>query len=181
MLEINLTPEQFAALGLPADGVTAESFTAALNALIAKAGGVEELTTKLSTSGATIADLEAKIAALTDAEKQRLVAALNAELEEYDLDEETAGVLGALTPEQRKPLLGKLPKKTAAPVVPPVVKKDPPQPVHNPDAPQVATPEAKAAEAEKLIATIRKTEGERFKTYEAARAEAKRRKSELFS
>lgn len=129
MLEINLTPEQFAALGLPADGVTAESFLAALTALIEKAGGVDGLSTQLTTATGRVSELEAEIAKLTDAEKQRLADGLKAELGEYDIDEETAGVLGALTPEQRKPLLGKLPKKASAPAV---EKKDPPKPVHTP-------------------------------------------------
>jgi len=55
----------------------------------------------------------------------------------------------------------------------------PPAPKHDPNAQAAPTAEQKAADAETLIATIRK-EG-KFKDYTAAREEARRQKPELFS
>jgi hypothetical protein len=55
----------------------------------------------------------------------------------------------------------------------------PPAPKHDPNADAAPTAEQKAADAETLIATIRK-EG-KFKDYTAAREEARRQKPELFS
>lgn len=191
MIEINLTPELIAALGLPAEGeVTPEAFLAAITALAEKAGSLESIQTQLAeaTGKATMAegkigDLEAQIATLSEAEKQRLAAALDAELGEYELDDATAGVLRNLDETQRKTLLGKLPKKSApvsAPTPKPGTTEPPPKPVHDPAAQNAApTTEQKAAQAAELIKAI---QGEgKIKDYTAAREEARRRQPELFS
>ena len=188
MIELILTPEQFAALGLPAEGVTAESFSAALDALVAKLPTAEQTAEQTAASGASAEAATALEAELTaaraelqtfrDAAAAQQQAALAAELGEYDLDEAAAGVMGMLPAEHRAMLLGKMPKKAApAAAAKPAKEEAPPKPVHDPAAAPDAQQKATALDA--LIKAI-KAEG-KFPDYTAAREEARRRQPELFS
>jgi len=131
-----LPPELLATLGVPADQVTPESITNAITALKEHAAAADSLAAKL-------AEVSAKLGTLESDAQARLAAELDAELAGYDLDAETLGVVKTLSPEQRKPLLGKLPKKAAAPEVKAEegttkgaketkAEVPPPKPVHDP-------------------------------------------------
>ncbi len=181
-----ILPELLAALGVPADQVTPESVLNAIQAAIEKAGKSDAL-------AATLAEVQGKLGTLEADAQTRLAAELDAELADYDLDEEALGVVKTLSPEQRKPLLGKLPKKAKeapAEEVPAVAKAEvakaaepgqglPPKAMHDPRGEAVKTSDGdKAAAADKLIASIR--QGGKFSSYEAARNEARRQKPDLF-
>jgi hypothetical protein len=182
--DIVLTPEMLAALGVPAEQVTPESVQRAITALKEHAATADQLAAKLAEVSDKLGTLEADAQA-------RLAAELDKELADYDLDEETLGVVKTLSPEQRKPLLGKLPKKAApAPEAKaeaeefpkaelPKAEVPPPKPVHDPKAEQPMTVEQRVQAAEALIRKVQK-EG-KFQDYTAAREEVRRRQPELFS
>lgn len=204
MIEINLTPEQLAALGLSEGEVTSEAFMTALDAILAKAAGGEEhgqqitdLTAKLDAAEHRAAALDAKVAelngTLAEIEKAKTMAEVDALLSDYEMPEASAAAMRELAisnRDQATALLGAMPKKAKAGDAaaegekkPDAAEKkpdagSPPPPVHEPGNAEM-TPEKKASEASALIAEIRK--GGRFPSFEAAREEARRRKPELFS
>lgn len=182
--QTSLPPDIFGALletlGVPADQVTPEAILNAAKALQDKAAQVDQL-------NATLVDVQGKLSALQADAQARQAADLDNELAGYEIPDEPAAVVRTLPPEQRKPILAAMPqKKAAAPATTatsaaPAKPATPPPPVHDPKAAAPAKPDDKAAQAEQLIAKIRKTPGSKFATYEAARAEARRQQPDLFS
>lgn len=185
----SLTPESLgaliAALGISADQVTPETILAAVQALGEKGAQVDTLTAEIGT-------LKAQLAQLQDAETERQNQALTTELAGYDIGDTEVAALRGLPPDSRAALLAKMPKKQDASSSSSssssseggsssgTVGNPPPAPVHDPKGQAAAdTPEARAAAAEKLIREVQ-AEG-KFKSYEAARAEARRRQPALFS
>lgn len=142
---------------------------------------------------AAAAELAKAPAKLAEIEKAKTMAEVDELLAEYEMPEESAKAMRELAVsnrDQAKKLLGAMPKKApkveAAPEVPAGVKAEvakavvPAKPMHDPRAEEVKVSDTdKAAEADKLIATIRKAG--KFPTYEAARNEARRQKPDLFS
>jgi hypothetical protein len=178
---IELNADQLAALNIEGE-VSPESFSTAFSALVSKAAQTDELTARLK-------EVSEKLGTLETAEQERLSAELDKELADYDLDDETAGVVRNLSPEQRKPLLGKLPKKAApAPEVKEgaakpaaAAKAEAPKPLHDPKGEAKDAPEDKSGAVDALISAIRKEPKFSSVSYDAARAEARRREPGLFS
>lgn len=186
----SLTPETLgaliAALGISADQVTPETILAAIQALGEKGAQVDTLTAEIGT-------LKAQLVQLQDAETERQNQVLTTELAGYDIDDTAVAALRGLAPDVRATLLAKMPRKQAASSSASsgsssteggssssATGNPPPTPVHDPKGQAASdTPEARAAKAEALIKEIR-AEG-KFKSYEAARAEARRRQPVLFS
>jgi len=161
---------------------TPEEITAWVDDAIAK------FTAMQTDLAAVTAERDEAAGKLAEIENAKSMAEIDALLADYELPDDTRAAMVDLAKSNRpqaSALLTAMPKKKApeaAPVDPakPEVKKEAPAPLHNPGNPAAPlTPEAKAAAAEKLIAEIRKAG--RFPAYEAARAEARRQKPELFS
>jgi hypothetical protein len=193
MIELNLTPEQLLALGLPSEGVTAESFLAALDALILKAKSADDLTVQAGDAAGKLAGAQAEMdrtraemeelyKKLQDLEKAQRDAGVDAILEQYAdrlPDEKMKTRLRALLQSDRESAMDIL-KGLPAPGATVVEKKDPPTPVHTPGADQTAAADReKADQLSALIKTIQK-EG-KFKDFNAAREEARRRQPDLFA
>lgn len=189
-ITLTITPELLAALGVPADQATPESVANAIAASAQKAASADTLAPQVS-------DLQSQLAAaqkqIADAAAAKAAEELAEQLAGYDLDEPATAAMTALPPEHRAALLAKMPKKAgapgaSAPAAPgqsggglPQSKIPPPPPIHDPNAKPEQTPAERAAEAEKLIAEIRKAPGTKFPGYSDAREEARRRSPQLFA
>ncbi len=143
---------------------------------------ITQLEAELATAQTSLQEATGK---LTEIENAKSMAEIETLLADYELPPETLTAMTDLAKtnrDQAKALLTAMPKKKApevvAPVIP-VVAKEAPKPMHNPGQPAEKTPAEKIAEADKLIAAIRK-EG-KFTTYETARDEARRRQPDLFN
>lgn len=173
MIELNLTPEQIAKLGLTPETMTPEAVTAAITKLLDApaadgdtAAKLTELATERDQLKTTLAEVQGKLGTLEAAAQQQLADELAKELAEYDLDEETAGIVKGLPPEQRKPLLAKLPKKAAPTEVKEEKKtvekteqKEPPAAIHDPNAVSSGASETEIAAAIKArVAELQKAD-----------------------
>lgn len=179
-----------AALGLaPGEGETAvgdEVIIAKIGELVAAAGTAGDTANALATANADLEKVRGEYQELFAREE-----AARRAVEEAAVDEILAQFADRLTTPEAKArirtilltdraagteILNGLPQPTAAQAV-----ENPPAPVHkNGDEEKTATPEEKHAEAEKLIADLRKTKPA-FKLYNDAREEIRRLRPDLFS
>jgi hypothetical protein len=182
-----------AALGLtPAEGETEVS----QDAILAK---IQELVASVDSAQATASNLAAAQAELEKVRGEYQVLfereeAARKKVEEAAADEILAQYEGRITTPEAKAslrnlllidreagltILKGLPAAAVAPV-----SDAPPKPVHTPpgkEPGQQMTEEQKLAEQNKLIAELRKSRPDVFKTYEAAYAELQRTRPELFA
>lgn len=156
----------------------------------------EVVNPELKTAQEKITELEAELATvktslqeatdkLTEIDNAKSMAEIETLLADYELPPETLTAMTDLAKtnrDQAKAILTAMPRKKAAvadeSTATPVEKKAP-APLHDPGQQTEKTPAEKTAEADKLIAAIRK-EG-KFTTYETARDEARRRQPDLFN
>lgn len=183
-VDLAITPELLAALGVPADQATPESVLAAAKSLSEKSANADTLTAQLA--GVT-AERDAATAKLGEIEQAATMAEVDALLADYELPAEAVQPMRDLAVsnrDQAKALLTAMPKKGAAAAADEKAKpatENPPPPIHDPaaEAKPATDPATKAKDADALIAAVRK-EG-KFKDYSGAREEARRRQPELFA
>lgn len=142
MIEIQLTPELAAKLGLATDGeeITSEKFLTALSAALKNAGDGDESAQQIVVLQDRNTELERLLTEATgklrEIEQAKSLSEVEALLADYDLPEESAAALKELANvnrDQFRHLLGGLRKKAAPdkPVEEPKVE-EPPGPVHDP-------------------------------------------------
>lgn len=177
-----LTPELLTALGCAPDA-TPECIIGAITDWIAKAGSADATAAQLAALQTQLDAANTQIAAAAAAQAAEELAE---ELSGYDIGEAETAVLGTMPKDARATLLAKMPKKVpptgGTPVIQaPAEKTAPPAPIHDPMKQAAPTAADKAAQADKLIATIRKEGGAKWPDYTTAREEARRRAPELFA